>query len=214
MPTLKCTSCSSEYTVPSYRTKTSRFCSKQCHGRHTSKTRIYDGSHAVGNTWRKGIPPVNKGLPSPFRGKRVKQYKIHECSYCGNVFERVPWLDAQSSGSKYGKFCNQSCRNQFISKHKSGKNSHLYVGGPKTYRGRGWIEARKQAVVRDGGTCVKCGKFIGDSIPVHHIIPFRLFDCPLKANLLENLECVCQSCHVKEEWKFLRMEKSAAIDAC
>ena len=213
MPKLQCTSCFNEYSVPNYRVKTSRFCSKQCHGRHTAQNRDYDGSHSIGNKHRLGLSPSNKGQPSPNKGKRLVPYVIHACAYCGATFERIPWYDKQSAGDHYGKFCNSVCRNAHISESRSGEKSHLYVGGIKTYRGRGWIAARKLAVIRDGGACVKCGKHIGESIPVHHIKPFRLFDSPEKANLLENLACVCQSCHMKEEWNFLRTEKSAGKDA-
>jgi len=213
MPTLKCTSCLADYSVPAYRVTTSRFCSKRCHGRHTAQNRDYDGSHSIGNKHRLGLSPSNKGQPSPGKGKRLVSYVSHVCNYCGKSFDRVPWYDKQSAGSHYGKFCNSVCRNAHISENRSGNKSPLYVGGVKTYRGRGWIEARKIAVLRDGGACVKCGKFIGKSIPVHHVKPFRLFDCPEKANQPENLQCVCQPCHMKEEWSFLRMEKSAAQDA-
>lgn len=210
MPIIKCHCCGLDYVVPNYRIKSSRFCSKACHGRHTAKIRVFTGAHAIGNKWRVGIPPASKGKPSPSRGRRFVDYVSHVCNDCGSVFERVPWIDKQSKGDKLGKFCNSKCRNNYISKNKSGENSHLYVGGINTYRGRGWKKIRMLVVARDGGECQKCKKFIGDSISVHHIKPYRLFKSKEEANQLANLVCVCQSCHMKEEWDFLRNQKFLA----
>ena len=207
MTNLKCKDCGKDFTVPNYRSKTAKYCSKQCHGRWTANHREYDGSHAIGNKWRQGIPPANKGKTSPQKGKRVTEYIKCKCGYCGDTFERVPWIHNQSEASQYGRFCNSVCRNKFISEKKSGENSHLFVGGVNTYRGRSWTNARKKAVIRDGGTCQECSDMIGDSISVHHIKPFRFFDSEKEANHIDNLKCLCQSCHMKQEWDFLRIER-------
>jgi 5-methylcytosine-specific restriction protein A len=84
--------------------------------------------------------------------------------------------------------------------NKSGEKSPFWVGGETTYRGKGWVEARLSAVERDKGVCQSCGKVVGRSISVHHIKPFRLFDNIKDANALDNLICLCQSCHMRIEY--------------
>ena len=91
--------------------------------------------------------------------------------------------------------CSKKCRKI----GSSGENSPRWIGGPTTYRGRGWLIERENVVKRDNGICQCCGKNVGNSIPVHHIKPFRLFETAKEANDIDNLICLCQSCHMKTE---------------
>ena len=205
MPTKNCVQCGVEYSIPNYRVSNSRFCGKPCHGRWTSAHRVYDGSHAIGNKYRLGLPGPYKGQVGPTKGRRFVDYVKYTCAYCDKEFERSPNESRKHpGGDKMGRFCNRACSNKFISERRSGVQSPLYVGGIKTYRGRGWNEARMLAVLRDGGSCVVCFRHIGASIPVHHIRPFREFADPKEANVLGNLTCMCQSCHMKAEWAHLK----------
>lgn len=78
-----------------------------------------------------------------------------------------------------------------------------YQGGEFSQkRGPSWAECRRLARERDSYACRICGvteEELGKQLAVHHIIPFRRFQSHTEANRLENLICVCQSCHMKLE---------------
>lgn len=152
-----------------------------------------------GNTLRKGKP----GNSGSFTSERVKGEKNNkwvkpiefECGNCGKRFSLKPWLVRQNTSTTGKRFCRPDCSRAYL----RGENHPLYVGGSNTYRGAGWEAARLVAVRRDNGTCQDCKTYIGDSIPVHHIRPFREFRTSQEANRPENLACYCQSCHMKAE---------------
>ena len=197
--TKDCEICGNTFYVPSYRAK-ARFCSKACGGKWHAETRQLRGPDLTGNTLRKGIRPTNAFTPEQVRGKANPRWVEPvdlECANCGQSFYRKP---LESRPTKSGlRFCSRTCFT--TSGIFEGERSPTWVGGPKTYRGRGWRKARLLAVERDGGNCQDCGKHIGDSIPVHHIKPFREFQTVEDANRLENLICLCGSCHMKREYE-------------
>ena len=147
--------------------------------------------HLIGNKFRLGKRPANAIKTGENKGKRLVEWAKFTCECCGVVFERPPWIARQNRN----RYCSLSCKKI----HCIASNDPRFIGGPKTYRGRGWKAQRLLAVKRDDGKCVECHKFIGDSIPVHHIKPYRDFESPEMANQLSNLECLCQSCHIKKE---------------
>lgn len=70
------------------------------------------------------------------------------------------------------------------------------------WRGAGWAQARREARIRDGNTCQSCGKTSvsqGRSMDVHHRVSYFKFISAEQANDLENLVCLCRSCHRKIE---------------
>lgn len=70
------------------------------------------------------------------------------------------------------------------------------------WRGTGWSRARKAARNRDNNTCRICGKTAqrqGRSMDVHHRISYFSFDSAEQANALDNLVCLCRSCHRRVE---------------
>lgn len=196
---LNCEQCKSEFKVQNYRKDTARFCSRSCSGKWGLSVRKMVGQNLTGNKLRLGIPPVNKGKPSPYRGKKVKVYKKFECKHCSKEFEVVPWIERQNKSKSGDRFCTKKCHSDYMAINKAGENSPQWVGGKETYRGKSWSVARKLAVVRDKGVCQKCYKIVGNRISVHHKKPFREFDCHQRANRLTNLICLCQPCHMKVE---------------
>lgn len=84
---------------------------------------------------------------------------------------------------------------------RSGERTPQWKGGHSKYRGPGWLTIREQILERDGYSCIMCGKTQdearadGHGLSVHHIIPF----CETQDNSPENLESLCQSCHMIEE---------------
>jgi 5-methylcytosine-specific restriction endonuclease McrA len=116
------------------------------------------------------------------------------CVGCGAAFRQPPWLERQNGPQKY---CKRSCFHAHG--QKRGHEAPDYVGGPKTYRGRGWLEARAKVVADQSGNCADCGVHVGARIAVHHITPFRCFPSAAEANQRSNLVGLCQSCHMRHE---------------
>ena len=161
--------------------------------------RIMRGPSLVGNKLRVGLPPPNKGKPSPMRGAIIKPRPSFVCAYCGAAFTLPLWVVRQNVSVSGNRFCSKRCHGQYKRDRESGENARDWVGGPATYRGRSWLKARAAAVESSGGVCAFCGKVVGRSIPVHHIRPFREFASETEANHPSNLVCACQSCHMKHE---------------
>ena len=161
--------------------------------------RSMPSDHKIGNKWREGIRPANAFTSEQAKEMNAVEREHFECAHCGNDFEVIPWIVSQNKTKSGLRFCSKTCHSLFKAENESGPNSKQWVGGITTYRGKGWLEARMLAVERDNGTCQTCGKVVGKSIPVHHITPFRLFESVEAANQIENLVCLCQSCHMKME---------------
>lgn len=198
MHTISCEVCGSSFQVKPYRAASARFCSQACGGKWHMANRQMSGAHKVGNKYRQGLRPTNAFTSEQVTGalnpKWVEPIRL-ACAHCQAQFETKPWLLRQNKSKSGYRFCSDLCRRTFL----RGDKDVRYVGGPVTYRGRGWLAARKVAVERDGGTCRECGKFVGPSISVHHIKPYRDFLTPLDANQPDNLICYCQSCHMRLE---------------
>lgn len=127
------------------------------------------------------------------------------CARCGNRFERKP--------HRAGRFCSVACSAQTMAEQHAAQPKPWALGNkwrigkapsnkrppdlppPKSYRGWRWPEERRRAVERDGGCCRQCGKEVGSAIPVHHIRSYREFASWAEANALDNLICLCHSCH-------------------
>lgn len=174
-----------------------KFCSHSCRGKWYLARRVMRGPSLIGNKLRKGFRPTNAFTSEQVRGKNNPNWKEgaeYSCEECCRTFIVKPWIVRQNGRPR---FCSRKCFTQ--SGTFRGEKSTSWVGGPTTYRGKGWIQARLAAVERDGGLCRDCKKEVGKSIPVHHIIPFRLFESAEEANRIENLICLCQSCHMKRE---------------
>lgn len=173
------------------------FCSRKCGGEWHLENRVMRGPSLIGNTFRKGLRPTNAFTSEQVRGENNPKWKegaLLTCEYCKKEFKRKDWLLKRC---KVIRFCSRKCFEEsgvFV-----GEKSPAWVGGVTTYRGRGWNKARKSAIDRDKGACVLCKAFIGDSIAVHHIRPYRDFDSSSRANVLENLVCLCQPCHARHE---------------
>ena len=161
--------------------------------------RSMPNDHKIGNKWREGLRPANAFTSEQAKAINAVEKESFVCAHCGNNFEVVPWIVRQNKTKSGLRFCSKSCHSAHMAINCSGDKSTQWVGGPTTYRGRGWIDARAAAVLRDGGQCQDCGKIVGDSIPVHHIKPYRFFSSPEEANVISNLVCLCQSCHMKAE---------------
>lgn len=118
------------------------------------------------------------------------------CPNCGDKNKVKP-----SYADSYDrKFCNEDCYGEWLSENKSGREAPNWRGGHGEWRGDNWASQRNKVRRRDSYRCCVCGDKEDDrEHDVHHIIPFRKFDEPEKANRLDNLLTVCHSCHMRLE---------------
>ena len=151
-----------------------------------------------------------------FRGENHPNYKDNtverECSTCGVCFEvKQHVIDSRDHNRV---FCSRKCSNRWKSEKWVGENNPLYKGGD-SYYGENWHRQRKRALRRDQHRCQDC-RAISSELPrepsVHHIIPIRDFDVPENANYLDNLICLCQTCHSKWEGLYLRPDTRCKND--
>lgn len=137
------------------------------------------------------------------KGKTI----IVKCDYCNKLKKRL------YCETKYSKlhFCNNICKSLWLSENMCGENSILWRGGYNNYNtyGLNWHRQRKLALFRDENICQVCGitsEELKLNMDVHHIIPFRLFESYINANDLENLICLCRTCHSHEDNLFRKEE--------
>lgn len=196
-----CEVCRTVFHVRGYRAHTARFCSLVCGGAWHAKTRLNGKPkpYMRGNQFRKGLKPANAFTPEQVRALLTVHGTDYPCAQCGETFAVKPWIERQNVTKSGLRFCSKPCHNLYMTQRQSGAQSPLWVGGPTTYRGKGWLVQRARAVARDQGICQDCQRLVGKSIPVHHIKPFREFTSVEEANHLDNLLSLCQSCHMKRE---------------
>lgn len=121
----------------------------------------------------------------------------YDCKYCGEHNEHL-----QSHSGGRSVFCDIECRNKWLSECHTGENNSMWNGGKEHYYGPEWQEQRQKALERDNHRCQSCGKDNEDAtiaLNVHHIQPYKSFDDKEKANELNNLVCLCLSCH--NQWE-------------
>lgn len=195
-----CEVCQSAFRVKPYRAKRARFCSMSCRSKWQAETFLNAApkTHLIGNKFRAGKRPANAFRSEDVRGSahiRWQDGLALTCEHCGAPFNQKPWLARQNG---VARFCSTKCAGKAKPK---GENAPDWVGGPRTYRGRGWLAARAAVVQDQGGDCAECGEHVGKSLPVHHIKPFRLFNSAESANARKNLVGLCQSCHMRHEYQ-------------
>lgn len=107
-----------------------------------------------------------------------------KCEYCGKALERKRFNDRLEDFGAYRrrKYCGRDCmRRAFI---KVGTNDQTWSNAHATARKINELILGKDA-------CEKCGRT--ESLDIHHI------DGNYKNNSIDNLMCLCRSCHMKLE---------------
>jgi hypothetical protein len=115
------------------------------------------------------------------------------CNQCGDEF--VVLKSKAERG--YGKFCDRDCLSEWLSDNWQGEDHPQWVEGKTRYAGRWWT-VRRGARARDDDQCRVCGKSkeeIGREPDVHHVEPIRTFDDSQEAHRMDNVICLCRSCH-------------------
>ncbi len=157
------------------------------------------------NEWR-STNFLNEGNPN-FSTPAIET----KCAYCDKPIKRKPWRFGETDRLRH--FCCHDHRAKWVGEHiNSGENNANWKGGGTHYYGPNWYRQRQRARNRDNHTCQHCGitrEKAGQSLDVHHVVPFRSFDyLPgenenyKQANRLANLITLCRSCHIKAEWKY------------
>lgn len=148
---------------------------------------------------------VGEWLSQNLSGADNPQYKENielTCVVCGEPYSVTP---ARSDSI----CCSVSCRGEYVSKNYSGEDSAQWKGGSVRYYGENWHEQRKKALERDEYTCQSCGKDMSEGVrdpDVHHIKRLGYYKEKYNepkwwelGNRLENLVCLCRTCHNKWE---------------
>jgi len=172
---LVCEQCGAKFEVkPSY-AKRARFCSVACYGKWQSANNVAE----AGRNWQGGPATV-------------------KCAQCGRSFQLAPSCITGIN------CCSRKCKGQWQSEHIVGDRHPNWAGGiGQVHYGITWDAQQAAALERDNHTCRICGltsEEVGREIDVHHIIPFREWDDSKEANALDNLVCLCRSCHLRLEW--------------
>ncbi|WP_191567302.1 HNH endonuclease [Metabacillus idriensis] len=172
-----------------------RFCSIKC--RPANRENKIQTSCLKCNTEMLVIPARLKDGRGKYCSKECFASRIGNtnCKHCNKE------LTLYLSDIKDNNFCNQECKSEWMSYTFNGENSWSWRGGCDEYRGENWKSQRRKALKRDGYKCVKCGASKAEAkLMVHHKVPFRFFKRDyLKANVLDNLETNCNSCHSSQE---------------
>lgn len=135
----------------------------------------------------------------------VRTKAVHLCVDCGDVCSRQAKRCRPCSRKHVGKllkgckrsaeFCDRVSRGKLNKPMKShyGPNMENWKGGGSSYRGRGWIAAKRAAMKRDGYKCIVCGGT--HRLCVHHVKPSRETGGEWD-NSLDNLQTKCGKCHL------------------
>lgn len=191
---LTCEQCGNRFELLECQTKRGRgrFCSRSCQARAK-----IERLNATRKPARENLGWFTRERVIGSNNPRWVKPEEFVCLNCAKPFNRKTWVIKQN-GNK-APFCSSQCRSQYSKTHLSGENSPLWKGGELSYRGRNWRRIRLIVVERQAGCCAHCGKYLGKSLPVHHIKPFRQFQSAEEANSIANLIGLCQSCHMKLE---------------
>lgn len=171
------------------------------HGEQISKEKSQ--CDYCGSIYRVGFQEVGRFCSlkccREFESEKHKLNRIEKfCLECGESFNVMP---SQSDR----RYCSQRC----WGKTRTGPKNSNWQGGFERYYGPNWERQRRKALKRDQYRCQGCGKNASElrrEPSVHHIRRLHWFkdnyDKPKwykKANRLENLTTLCESCHKRWE---------------
>ena len=117
------------------------------------------------------------------------------CTHCGRKTPVPRWFKKEGLELH---FCGDRCRRLWRDDHRS----DVRLKGRPDFRGGNWGSVARKIRARDAFMCRSCGvteEDLGRQLDVHHVVPFRAFSSPDRANRSDNLISVCSSCHKKME---------------
>lgn len=129
------------------------------------------------------------------------------CEICEKEFTVQTWFLENRKDDGAGRYCSKECQAEAFSQNRRRENNPNWQGGHDDDYGPNWEAQKRKARKRDKYRCRACGKKPKSvNLHVHHIVPFREFgyvpgenDNYLEANELQNLICLCRSCHGQAE---------------
>lgn len=208
-------------------TADNKFCNRACYDEYRSKIR----QEIVGyckHCNKELIAGIHRSAVycSMQCRKDNKRIKPTNCVHCGVLFTAIKVHKKADgtyriSGCSSNTTCSDECRNMFmrtneerkekISRAFIGENHPNWQGGSHKIgkRGAGWASIRRAVMKRDNYKCCHCGinreqqyQKYGRDFSINHKIPFHQYGNTVKANRLNNLETLCDSCHTKADWAY------------
>ncbi len=166
-------------------------CSRKCSGMLRSR-KVEKICPTCGKTF--SVSPAHSKKRVHCSKECQKRRVTYCCEVCGKERE-VRWSETEK------RFCSDECRLEWFRAAFKADNSPHWRGGAISYYGPSWRAARRAVRQRDGYRCQSCGtaeKDLPERLSVAHIISFREFGLERheEANRLDNLICLCRSCHL------------------
>ncbi len=200
MPDQNCEECGETYYVKPSKSDRSKYCSRECFD-ESQKNRTTLTCEFCEETYEK---KKSHAAESRFCSRECKdRFKrtynewretVH-CATCGADLKRERY---ETKRHKH-HFCDDTCRGEWISKNRRGKDAPNWQGGATLSFGSRWPQVRKRVFDRDR-VCQYCGEDGTETyLDVHHIVPRREFEVVDDANTLVNLVLLCRSCHKRAE---------------
>lgn len=226
---MECERCNNTYRVPRSDSNRSRFCSKDCLYEHRSTVsgkehelynQIVVACANCGQKQERYPYEVEKSdnifcdmeckgewrsnnLVGEKHPSWVNNTAIFECEQCGDEYE-YPERQADRT-----RFCSRDCLANWQSENLSRENSVHHKGGYEGWYGPNWPSQKQSALSRDQYRCQRCLKSeneLGQKPDVHHLKRIMWYKENYEApewyevgNRLENLVCLCRSCHKRWE---------------
>lgn len=173
-----------------------RFCSYDC-ARIGHRTRFQKECEICSKLFWTIPSKAHREFCCSWKCRNKRRHRPLTCEWCGKTVEVQAHVI--ESGKYTGRFCSYECAAAW----QKGENHSNWQGGHEKWRGPNWRRQSKAARKRDDYTCQNCGVTkdeLGRPLDVHHVIPWRDFDGDWKkANRLDNLISLCQSCHTSLE---------------
>lgn len=167
MRSVRCQTCSKEFSVIPARLATARFCSVACRAEWRSKN------------WRGSAHPRWTG------GDRKKL-----CQFCGCEFSHKP--SSPITTFRRQKFCSKACADKGGIRHRGADNALYRPTARRRNRGGGHKAWAVAVISRDNATCQRCG-VSGVELHAHHIKPYQ--DFPELRWDISNGLTLCYRCH-------------------
>jgi hypothetical protein len=132
----------------------------------------------------------------------TRHYKARfYCVECHKTYQKCKCKVYVSADTLKGGRCGQI--------RLTGEQSPFWTGGSPAKRVGGyWRRLRREIIAEQKGICSNCHKYVGQSLHIHHIKPYREFESGVEANNITNLIGLCNYCHPRAE---KRNQKSKSI---
>lgn len=200
---MECESCGSTFKVKQYRKDSAKYCSYECSTRDTiagwnAKEHPELECERCGDTYT--VPPHQVEY-SRYCSRECQHgpRPTVECEQCGKEYDVPRYKEDKTT------YCSWGCKNEAMKGRYVGEKSPRWKGGDVGWYGPNWFPQRRKARIRDQSRCQLCGATpldTGEEMTVHHIQKIRYYKNKYDApkwweigNRLNNLMCVCRSCH-------------------